>query len=68
MQPGDLLRAVRRSRRLSQRELAEVAGVRSTTVDRIESGCSNRPSLAVIEQILNATGYQLAVINNLAGC
>jgi transcriptional regulator with XRE-family HTH domain len=62
--PGDLLRAVRRSRRISQRELAEVVGVGPSTIDRIESGFSKRPSLALIERIMTATGYQLAAIDN----
>jgi transcriptional regulator with XRE-family HTH domain len=65
MHPGDLLRAVRRTRRLSQRELAKVAGMRPSTIDRIESGKSAAPSLAILERILAATAYQLVVLDNL---
>lgn len=61
MNPATLLRAVRKARRLSQRELASLAGVRPSTVDRIESGQSTAPSLAVIEKILHACGYRLAI-------
>jgi transcriptional regulator with XRE-family HTH domain len=65
MHPGDLLRAVRRSRTLSQRELAKVVGLPRSTIDRIESGRSETPSLALIERILAATAYQLVVLDNL---
>lgn len=65
MNPGDVLRAVRRDRRLSQRELAAAAGVAKSTIDRIESGTSGRPSFALIDSILDATGYQLAVYTKL---
>lgn len=61
MDPGDLLRAVRYSRRLSQRELARLAGVRRTTVDRIESGSTHEPSLRIVESILQSVAYRLVV-------
>jgi transcriptional regulator with XRE-family HTH domain len=54
---------VRRARRLSQRGLAGAAGIPPTTVDRIESGRTTRPSLRLIEDILAATGYRLVVVD-----
>ena len=61
--PGDLLRAVRRSRTLSQRELAELSRVPQTTVDRIESGRVGNPGVRTLRRILNATGYSLIVVD-----
>jgi transcriptional regulator with XRE-family HTH domain len=56
-----LLRAVRRARMLSQRELAALAEVRPSTVDRIESGRTPTPSLALVERILRAAGHALVI-------
>jgi transcriptional regulator with XRE-family HTH domain len=61
MRPDEILRAVRHLRRLSQRELAEQAGVPRSTVDRIESGRTRDPALATIDQILNSVGLHLAI-------
>lgn len=60
-----MLRAARQARRLSQRELAELAEVPRTTVDRIESGQVRDPGLRTVETILRAAGYQLFVADNL---
>lgn len=57
---GLLLRAARRSRRLSQRELAEHAGVPRSTVDRIESGRTD-PRVGTFVAIMQAVGYGLLV-------
>jgi transcriptional regulator with XRE-family HTH domain len=61
--PALLLRAVRRARTLSQRELAAVAGIPPSTVDRIECGRTAQPSLRLIESILAATGYRFVVVD-----
>ncbi|MDT4945247.1 MAG: hypothetical protein QOH14_1980 [Pseudonocardiales bacterium] len=60
---GHVLRAVRRARRLSQRELADHAGVPRSTIDRIESGRNGDPRLSTFEAILAAAGYHLIVTN-----
>jgi transcriptional regulator with XRE-family HTH domain len=52
------LRAARRHRRLSQRELAEIAGVPRSTVDRIESGDSD-PRVGTFAKLLAAIGVEL---------
>jgi transcriptional regulator with XRE-family HTH domain len=54
------LRAVRRSRRLNQREFADLAGLPNSTVARIESGASD-PRLSTVVGLLRATGYDLVV-------
>jgi transcriptional regulator with XRE-family HTH domain len=63
MNPGEVVRAVRWARRLSQRDLATITRVPSTTIDRIESGYTSNPRLGTIEAILTPTGYRLVVVN-----
>jgi len=58
----DVLRAVRRARRLSQRELAAHAGLPRSTIDRIEAG-RTEPRLGTFEAILTSVGLRLAVTN-----
>lgn len=56
---GPRLRAVREARGLSQRALARVAGIPSSTVSLLESGRSN-PSVGSLKRILDAIGVSLA--------
>lgn len=63
MRGGDICRAVRRGRRLSQRELAELAGIPRSTIERIESGAIASPRIDVIARLLEATGYFLVLVN-----
>jgi transcriptional regulator with XRE-family HTH domain len=56
------LRAARRARRVSQRQLAEYAGVPRQTVERIEAGRAD-PRVSTLETVLQAIGLQLAVCN-----
>ena len=61
-QPIDVpavLRAARRARRVSQRELAVLAGVPVSTVDRIEAGHSD-PRVGTLAKLLAAIGIELA--------
>lgn len=55
-----MLRAARRTRGVSQRELAERADVPRSTVDRIEAG-SSKPKIETVEVLLDALGYELVV-------
>jgi transcriptional regulator with XRE-family HTH domain len=57
-----VLRAIRRARWLNQRELASVTGVSRATIERIESG-RHTASLAVLERILAATRFRMAVVD-----
>ncbi|AIJ23810.1 transcriptional regulator, XRE family [Amycolatopsis methanolica 239] len=54
-----LLSAARARRRLSQRELARLAGVPQSTVATIEAG-RRQPSVAMLERLLRAAGFHLA--------
>jgi len=63
----ELLRAVRRFACLSQRELAEAAGLPKSTIDRLESGRTTDPSLSTLQRVLGAAGYALAVVGDDGG-
>lgn len=56
------LRAARRTRRVSQRELAQHAGVPRQTLERIEAGHTD-PRLGTLEKLLAPIGFQLTVCN-----
>jgi transcriptional regulator with XRE-family HTH domain len=60
MHAGDLFRAVRSNRSLSQRELAAVAGIPHSTVARVESGC-NDPRVGTVIAVLSAVDLRLVV-------
>jgi transcriptional regulator with XRE-family HTH domain len=60
---GRWLRAVRRQRQLSQRELADRAKVPLSTISRIESGASV-PRLDTFVAILARAGYELVISDN----
>lgn len=63
MDAGRLLRAVRRARTLSQRELAELCGVPRSTIDRIESGATD-PRMGTTARILDPAGFRLVVLDD----
>ncbi|MFC3503940.1 GNAT family N-acetyltransferase [Micromonospora krabiensis] len=58
---GGVLRALRRGADLSQRELADRAGVPQATVARIESGRARYPKLATVERLVRAAGGSLVI-------
>ncbi|GAB2482685.1 hypothetical protein GCM10027265_37410 [Jatrophihabitans fulvus] len=60
---GTWLRAIRRHRRLSQRELVELSGLRRSTVERIEAG-TTVPRFDTVLRLLDATGCGLALIDH----
>jgi transcriptional regulator with XRE-family HTH domain len=55
-----VLRVVRRLRQLSQRDLADLAHVPRSTIDRIEAGHVD-PRLSTVETILAAVGLEVGV-------
>lgn len=59
VEAATILRTARRRAGLSQRELAERAGVRQPLVSRIESA-RQQPSLPTLQRLLAACGYQLS--------
>jgi transcriptional regulator with XRE-family HTH domain len=60
----DLLRAIRKFRTLSQRELAARAGVPRATVDRLESGRTQDPCLSTLQRLLAGAGMSLQVVDD----
>ena len=58
---GSLVREVRKSRGLSQRELAEVSGIRQANISAIENN-RREPSAETLNRLLVACGYQLAAV------
>ncbi|MGI8677909.1 MAG: helix-turn-helix domain-containing protein [Jatrophihabitans sp.] len=62
MNAGRLLRAVRRARVLSQRELARYAGVPPSTIDRIECG-RTEPRLSTFVAILRSVDFDLTLVD-----
>src|SRR3954452_12925493 len=60
MRAARLLRWARRRAGLSQRQLADPAGVPQSTFGRIESGASD-PRLSTLRRLLRACGFDLEV-------
>ncbi|MFF3853748.1 GNAT family N-acetyltransferase [Micromonospora sp. NPDC002575] len=58
---GGLLRALRRRADLSQRQLAERAGVPQATLARIESGRAADPHFRTVERLVRAAGGRLVI-------
>lgn len=58
---GDFIRAVRRSRGLSQRQLAEASGVAQANISAIENG-RRMPSAATLNRMVVSCGYELVAI------
>ena len=60
---ADLVRLLRTHRRLSQRELAGLAGLRRSTVERIESGATD-PRFGTLRRLLEVTGHRIVVLDH----
>lgn len=60
MNPGQALRASRRRRGLSQRDLAALVGVAQPLIARVESGAV-RPRTDTLDKLLRACGETLEV-------
>jgi transcriptional regulator with XRE-family HTH domain len=58
---GVVLRSLRRTADLSQRQLAEAAGVPATTIARIESGRAVDPKFRTVERLARAAGAELTI-------
>ena len=59
---GEMLRAVRHSAGLSQKELAAHAGVARTTLARMETLARGDMSVSALVRLLEAAGYDLRVV------
>jgi transcriptional regulator with XRE-family HTH domain len=58
---GDFVRRVRRSRGLSQRQLAAISGVRQPNISAIEAD-RRMPSADTLNRLLVSCGYELAAV------
>jgi len=59
---GDMLKQARSDAGLSQKDLAERAGVARTTLARMETLARGDMSVAVLVRLLEAAGYDLRVV------
>lgn len=59
---SDMLKDARRESTLSQRELAQRAGVARTTIARMETLAKGDMSVSVLLRVLEAAGYDLKIV------
>tara|TARA_R110000744_G_scaffold284140_2_gene395490 strand:+ start:4782 stop:5036 length:255 start_codon:yes stop_codon:yes gene_type:complete len=56
---AEILFAIRKENNLSRKDLAEMSGVSSSTIENYEKKKIKEPSIYKVEQLLNAMGYDL---------
>jgi transcriptional regulator with XRE-family HTH domain len=61
--PGVLLRAIRRRRRISQRELAAISHLPRSTVSRIEAGAV-MPRIDTLVRLIDAASHCLVIVDH----
>ncbi|RAR56427.1 Xre family transcriptional regulator [Paraburkholderia unamae] len=59
---GEMLKQARRDAGLSQKDLAERAGVARTTLARMETLARGDMSVALLVRLLEAAGYDLRIV------
>jgi HTH-type transcriptional regulator/antitoxin HipB len=59
---GELIRSLRKDRKLSQQALAEQYGMSRSTISGIENNTISEIGLRKVEAILNGFGYELAAV------
>ncbi|KJZ36356.1 MULTISPECIES: helix-turn-helix domain-containing protein [Pseudomonas] len=59
---GDLIRSLRKERKLSQQALAEQYGMSRSTISGIENNTVSEIGLRKVEAILNGLGYELTAV------
>ncbi|KUZ79158.1 helix-turn-helix domain-containing protein [Burkholderia ubonensis] len=59
---GEMLKEARRAAGLSQRELAERAGIARTTLARMETLARGDMSVSALVRLLEAAGYDLRTV------
>lgn len=62
MRTSEVIKACRIFSKMTQKELAKKAGIRSETLCRIEKGKTNKAQIDTVERILNAMGFRLVVV------
>ena len=60
MKMGDIIKDLRTSRKITQKELSLLAAIPFATINRLEKGKAN-PTVRTLEKILNVFGYKLSV-------
>lgn len=58
---GYVVRQARRSRDMTQTELAEITGIKQSNISAIEAG-RRQPSAATLHQLLLGCGYELVAV------
>ncbi|ADQ41603.1 helix-turn-helix domain protein [Caldicellulosiruptor acetigenus I77R1B] len=61
MIPGRKIRELRKSKGLSQREFAKLAGLSQSYISELENGIKTNPSLSVIKKISKALKVDIKV-------
>jgi len=61
--PGQMLRSARRLARMSQREVADRAGVPKSTIGRIELAETRWPTMEVMHKLLAVTEHYLVAVD-----
>lgn len=66
---GSFVEAVRRSRGLTQRQVAEISGIEQANISAIENG-RRVPSAVTLHRLLHACGYELTATagDEVIGC
>ena len=59
---GDLIRSLRKERKLSQQALAEQYGMSRSTISGIENNTVSEIGLRKVEATLNGFGYELTAV------
>jgi HTH-type transcriptional regulator/antitoxin HipB len=59
---GQLIRALRKERKLSQQALAQQYGMSRATISGIENNTLSEIGIRKVEAILNGFGYELAAV------
>ena len=62
MQLLEEIKALRIKKRISQVELAKLAGVKQSAISRIENNTNQNPKLATVTKIVHAMNYELKLV------
>lgn len=62
MQLLEEIKALRIKKRISQVELAKLAGVKQSAISRIENNTNQNPKLATVTKIVHAMNHELKLV------
>ncbi|MBK5377891.1 helix-turn-helix domain-containing protein [Pseudomonas sp. TH43] len=66
-QLGELIRALRKAKKMSQQALAQQYGMSRATISGIENNTVSEIGLRKVEAILNGFGYELVAVPRQSG-